>query len=149
MEKRRPIDKNTRLLVWEKYNKKSYEGKCYCCGDTIYYKNFHVGHNKARAKGGSDNISNFRPICASCNQSMKTMSIDEYIKIVGGTLNIGRKVTKRELLESLPVSKLGRLVKKFRIELPVFCRCDKDDYVEGLMNNRGITVEKIKETLKI
>ena len=78
---RRPIDKNTRNAVWLKYLGNKVEGKCYCCKiRTIHITDFQVGHNKAVAKGGKDNISNLRPICGSCNRGMKTMSIEQYKK---------------------------------------------------------------------
>jgi len=64
------------------------EGKCYCCKiRTIHITEFQVGHNKAVAKGGSDDISNLRPICGSCNRGMKTMSIEQYKKKYFGTNN--------------------------------------------------------------
>ncbi len=78
--KRRPIDKNTRKLVWEKYfGLKKFSGKCYCCKERVIYKDeFQVGHNKAVSKGGLDHINNLRPICARCNSSMRTMTIEQY-----------------------------------------------------------------------
>ena len=80
-KKRRPIDKNTRNAVWFKYMGKKSEGKCYCCRiRTIHITDFQVGHNKAVAKGGRDNISNLRPICGPCNSGMGTMSIEQYRK---------------------------------------------------------------------
>jgi hypothetical protein len=157
-EKRRPIDKNTRLLVWEIYNKKSYEGKCYCCGDTIYYKNFHVGHNKAHAKDGSDKISNLRPICASCNQSMKTISIEEYRKkYFMSQPNVSKKeprtsekkVTKKDLLKNLATAKLEKLINIFDLESKLPILPDREDYVKILTNSRRVTVDNIKTTLKI
>src|SRR3989338_543656 len=84
-KKRRPIDKNVRHLVWTKYNKSSLSGKCYACKTPITFQHFHVGHNKAVAKGGKDNINNLRPICSSCNNSMGAMSIERYkTKYFGG-----------------------------------------------------------------
>ena len=78
---KRPIDKNTRDAVWIKYMGNKVEGKCYCCKiRTIHITHFQVGHNKARAKGGKDNISNLRPICGPCNRGMGTMSIETYRK---------------------------------------------------------------------
>ena len=78
---RRQIDKNTRDAVWLKYIGNKVEGKCYCCKiRTIHITNFQVGHNKAVAKGGKDNINNLRPICGPCNRGMGTMSIEQYRK---------------------------------------------------------------------
>lgn len=77
---RKPIPKELREQVWFKYiGATKSEGKCYCDGvRTISFFDFEVGHNKAVAKGGRDNINNLRPICKSCNRSMGTMSIDVY-----------------------------------------------------------------------
>ena len=84
-KKRRPIDKNIRHLVWTKYNKSSLSGKCYVCKTPITFQHFHVGHNKAVAKGWKDNINNLRPICSSCNNSMGTIPIEQYkAKYFGG-----------------------------------------------------------------
>ena len=76
---RRKIPKAVKEAVWAKYigiNKA--EGKCYVCKRTIHITSFEVGHNKAVAKGGSDNINNLRPICRPCNLAMGTMSIETY-----------------------------------------------------------------------
>src|SRR3989338_900510 len=72
---RKPIDKNIRSLVWNKYNGNSLAGKCYVCKRPITHDHFEIGHNKAVAKGGKDNITNLRPICGPCNRGMSTMSI--------------------------------------------------------------------------
>jgi 5-methylcytosine-specific restriction endonuclease McrA len=79
-KKSRPIDKNIRMAVWKKYFGLKGDGKCYVCKRIIYIDHFQVGHNKARAKGGKDHITNLRPICAPCNLAMKTMSIETYKK---------------------------------------------------------------------
>ncbi len=76
---RRGIPKGVRESVWNRYiGNDKIEGKCYICPRTIRITNFEVGHNKAVAKGGSDRISNLRPICRKCNLSMGTMSIEVY-----------------------------------------------------------------------
>ena len=77
---RKKIDKNIRNIVWRKYNKTGLVGKCYVCKREITYDNFDIGHNKAVAKGGSDNINNLRTICRSCNSAMGTKSIEAYRK---------------------------------------------------------------------
>ena len=65
--------------VWKKYMGNKTEGRCYCCKlEPITFFNFEVGHNKARIKGGSDDIENLRPICKTCNTSMATQSIENF-----------------------------------------------------------------------
>jgi 5-methylcytosine-specific restriction endonuclease McrA len=87
--------KAVRDQVWDKYiGVKNIEGKCYCCGLTINYRTFEVGHNKAVAKGGKDNISNLRPICRPCNSSMGTMSIEQYKRKYYGKPSKPKKGTK-------------------------------------------------------
>jgi len=78
-KKRRAIPKSVKDAVWNKYiGAQKAEGSCYVCERTIHIRDFDVGHNRAKAKGGGDNISNLRPICRSCNLSMGTMSIETY-----------------------------------------------------------------------
>jgi len=79
---RKKIPKAVREQVWDKYiGATKRVGKCYCCKwRPITDSDFEVGHNKAVAKGGKDNISNLRPICRPCNSSMGTMSIEQYRK---------------------------------------------------------------------
>jgi len=83
-EKKRPrkiIPKSVKDAVWAKYmGMDKAEGKCYVCKRTIHISSFDIGHNKAISKGGSDSITNLRPICRSCNNSMGTMSIEAYKK---------------------------------------------------------------------
>lgn len=75
---RKAIPKSVREQVWKKYMTNE-NGKCFCCNArTISYYDFEVGHNKAVARGGKDNINNLRPICRSCNSSMGTMNIETY-----------------------------------------------------------------------
>ena len=70
--------KAVRETVWRKYFGNKMNGKCYVCGKPIYFTDFEVGHNKARAKGGTSNINNLRPICRTCNRSMGTMNIETF-----------------------------------------------------------------------
>lgn len=76
---RKPLGKPLRDTVWMKYMGNKVEGKCYCCKiRPIHYSDFQVGHNRAIAKGGSNQISNLRPICGPCNRGMGTKSIEWY-----------------------------------------------------------------------
>ena len=79
--KRKKIPKHIKMLVWKKYfGAETAVGKCYVCGEPIHISNFEVGHNRAVAKGGSDDINNLRPICRGCNLAMGTMSIEDFKK---------------------------------------------------------------------
>jgi len=77
---RKSIPKAIRQSVWEKYNGKIYEAKCFIswCTNTCEIIDFHVGHNVPVALGGDDSIENLRPICSSCNLSMGTETIDSW-----------------------------------------------------------------------
>jgi 5-methylcytosine-specific restriction endonuclease McrA len=79
--KRRQIDKSTRLNVWRKYIGNKFEDKCFCCKSRfIYFDDFEVGHKIPVSRGGDDNIDNLRPICRPCNLGMGDMPMDDYIK---------------------------------------------------------------------
>ena len=79
--RRKPIGKPLRDQVWLKYMGNKAQGKCYCCKiRTIHITDFHVGHNRAVAKSGKNNIFNLRPICGPCNRGMGTKSIEWYRK---------------------------------------------------------------------
>ena len=76
---RKKIPKAVKDTVWAKYiGADKAEGKCYVCKRTIHITEFDLGHNKAKAKGGGDSISNLRPICRTCNASMHTTSIETF-----------------------------------------------------------------------
>jgi len=78
---RKKIPKSVKDAVWGKYiGMDKAEGKCDVCKRTIHISDFDIGHNKAISKGGSDSITNLRPICRSCNNSMGAMSIEAYKK---------------------------------------------------------------------
>ena len=54
--------------------------KCLCClKTTISVFDFQVGHVLSEHDGGNLNIDNLRPICASCNISMGTTNMKDYV----------------------------------------------------------------------
>jgi hypothetical protein len=76
---RRKIPKHIKEVVWARYiGANKAEGRCCVCRKTIHFTDFEVGHDKAFAKGGDDNIGNLRPVCRSCNLAMGIMSIKEF-----------------------------------------------------------------------
>jgi hypothetical protein len=68
-----------KLQVWEKDYGNVTRAKCQMgCGNKINVLMFDVGHDKAKSKGGSDNINNLYAICHACNNEQRTMRKTEY-----------------------------------------------------------------------
>jgi hypothetical protein len=79
--KRRKLPYGLRNNVWTKYNGEVFNAKCYVdfCEQTVNPFTFEVGHNIPVSKGGTDSITNLRPICRNCNNSMSNKyTITEY-----------------------------------------------------------------------
>lgn len=73
-----------RRACWSKYIGEGVgKTKCLCCDmNYVTQMAFQCGHVVARANGGSNDISNLRPICATCNMSMGTMDMREFANMV-------------------------------------------------------------------
>ncbi len=73
-----PVKRN----VWNKWIGKAFgTSLCLCCKLTEIDKmSFHCGHVIAEKHGGKICVDNLRPICQSCNSSMGTQNMDEFIK---------------------------------------------------------------------
>ena len=84
--KRKKIPHHIRTYVWNEYiGPDVAQSKCLCCKkEDIRIRNFHCGHVIAESKGGDLTIKNLRPICAACNISMGTMSMNEFTKTFFG-----------------------------------------------------------------
>ncbi len=84
--RRKNIPRHVKTLVWGKYigNDKP-EALCYSCRhERIDIRNFHCGHVIAESNGGTCMLNNLRPICAPCNGSMGTMSMNEFTQTFFG-----------------------------------------------------------------
>jgi hypothetical protein len=84
--RRKKIPKHVKTLVWNEFIGSDLKnGRCFSCRKTtIENTNFHCGHVIAESKGGNLTIQNLRPICAPCNGSMGTMSMEEFTKTFFG-----------------------------------------------------------------
>jgi len=80
-QKKKKIQKNVKTNIWNTYIDANIpRHKCLCCKKSIILNTeFHVGHVISEFHGGTLEINNLRPICASCNYSMGTMNMVEYI----------------------------------------------------------------------
>ena len=72
MSSREPITKEVREQVHQKT-----DGHCAYCGDELK-KGWHVDHVIPVAAGGPDDIMNFLPACAKCNNYKTSMSLKQF-----------------------------------------------------------------------
>jgi len=78
--KKESIPKTVRNCIWLNYFSNEREGKCQCClRETISIMNFHAGHIKAEANGGTTTLDNLKPICMLCNCSSQKQDMHEFI----------------------------------------------------------------------
>jgi len=80
--KKTPIPQSLRKAVWNTYiGREIGETNCPVCKNSIISPfEFHCGHIVAEIKGGKTCLENLRPICKSCNSSMKTFNLETYQK---------------------------------------------------------------------
>ncbi len=80
--KKQQVPKALKRQVWCHYiGREKGISNCMCCGITEIEKDsFDCGHVIAESKGGETNLNNLRPICGSCNSSMGTQNMDEFIE---------------------------------------------------------------------
>lgn len=70
---REPIPKEIRAEVYEKFG-----GHCAYCGIKLKLKGWHCDHVIPVAAGGVDDICNFFPSCATCNQFKNSSSLESF-----------------------------------------------------------------------
>jgi hypothetical protein len=116
LECRDPIPKAIKMLVWNKYIGEEYgKGKCFCCNVTeIRQMSFHCGHILSVADGGGTTIDNLRPICQSCNSSMGTTNMIEFMKKHG--LNVDNSqlenINKMDEMKTMYENRIKELEEK-------------------------------------
>jgi 5-methylcytosine-specific restriction endonuclease McrA len=83
--KKKSIPLAVKRVVWSKWiGADVARSVCTCCRITkIEQMSFHCGHIVSEANGGEIKIDNLKPICQSCNSSMGTMNMDEFIERYG------------------------------------------------------------------
>lgn len=74
--------KHMKRMVWKStFGETQTSCKVKGCKEKISWWTFEAGHDLAEAKGGKIELSNLRPICRGCNNSMKTLSYNEWEKV--------------------------------------------------------------------
>tara|TARA_Y100000389_G_C17367148_1_gene466945 strand:+ start:464 stop:979 length:516 start_codon:yes stop_codon:yes gene_type:complete len=81
-KRKKYIPKALKRVVWNKWiGEELGSAKCLCCKvTTINQLSFVCGHILAEKNGGELNLENLKPICSSCNLSMGTENMDDFIK---------------------------------------------------------------------
>ncbi len=80
--KKQSIPKSLKRQVWcEWIGREKGMAKCLCCKVVDIDKDsFSCGHIIAESKGGKLEVGNLKPVCMSCNSSMATTNMDDFIK---------------------------------------------------------------------
>lgn len=82
MKKKEKIPLTLKRLVWDKWiGEKIGKTKCLCCKlSDISQMSFHCGHIVSEKNGGKLHVKNLKPICPSCNLSMKTQNMRSFMR---------------------------------------------------------------------
>ena len=77
---KKTIPKILKDLTWQRWiGDDIAKAKCLCCGiNEIKMNSFHCGHVVAEADGGPTTVDNLRPVCATCNLSMRTQNMEKF-----------------------------------------------------------------------
>jgi len=84
-KKKKSIPLAVKRVVWNTYiGEEVGKTKCLCCNVTdITQMTFHCGHVLSENKGGPTTVDNLRPICSTCNLSMGTENMQDFIRKYG------------------------------------------------------------------
>ena len=79
-QRKKTIPKILKDLTWQKWiGDDIAKTKCMCCGiNEIKMNSFHCGHVVSEAMGGPTTVDNLRPVCATCNLSMRTQNMNTF-----------------------------------------------------------------------
>jgi len=78
------IPASVKNTLWSKHFDNSIQGKCQCCKTEVISKNnFDCGHIISEKNGGTVHLDNLKPICRSCNSSMGTTNMNDFMTKYG------------------------------------------------------------------
>ena len=77
---KKSVPKILKDLTWQRWiGDDIAKAKCLCCGiNEIKMNSFHCGHVISEADGGPTTVDNLRPVCATCNLSMRTQNMEKF-----------------------------------------------------------------------
>jgi hypothetical protein len=78
--KKEKIPISVKNTLWSLFFKNNIQGNCQCCKFEIISKNnFDCGHIISEKNGGKIEFDNLKPICRSCNSSMSTTNMNDFM----------------------------------------------------------------------
>ena len=74
------IPASVKNTLWSLHFENNIQGKCQCCKTEVISKNnFDCGHITSEKNGGTVHLDNLKPICRSCNSSMGTTNMNDFM----------------------------------------------------------------------
>jgi hypothetical protein len=78
------IPASVKNTLWSLHFENNIQGKCQCCKTEVISKNnFDCGHITSEKNGGTVHLDNLKPICRSCNSSMGTTNMNDFMTKYG------------------------------------------------------------------
>jgi len=127
MPKKKSIPKVVKDLTWQRWiGDDIAKAKCLCCGiNEIKMNSFHCGHVISEADGGPTTVDNLRPVCATCNLSMRTQNMEKFkgqhglganqigssLCIADGHIRASTRLGSTDLSISVPISTVVQTVR--------------------------------------
>lgn len=130
-QRKKSIPKILKDLTWQRWiGDDIAKAKCLCCGvNEIKMNSFHCGHVISEAMGGPTTVDNLRPVCATCNLSMRTQNMEKFkgyhglgqgvkgvaspnsFRIEDGHITASTRLGSTDLSISVPISTVVQMVK--------------------------------------
>jgi len=124
-QRKKTIPKILKDLTWQRWiGDDIAKAKCLCCGiNEIKMNSFHCGHVISEAMGGPTTVDNLRPVCATCNLSMRTQNMEKFkgqhgldvtpnsFRIEDGHIRASTRLGSTDLSISVPISTVVQMVK--------------------------------------
>lgn len=128
-QRKKSVPKIIKDLTWQKWiGDDIAKAKCLCCGiNEIKMNSFHCGHVVAEADGGPTTVENLRPVCATCNLSMRTQNMEKFkgqhglgagvkggetsFRIEDGNIRASTRIGSTDLSISVPISTVVQTVR--------------------------------------
>ena len=84
-----PIPRRIRLMAFGNSSNRCMDWMCFCCGVAIKIEGeWECGHVISHSHGGKNVSGNMRPLCRSCNRSMGSINMYEYMVLHGKLENL-------------------------------------------------------------